>query len=46
MPYILEIFKKEVLNKLKEADINKIEKKLDRIYEDDIIPSEIKQIVI
>jgi UDP-N-acetyl-alpha-D-muramoyl-L-alanyl-L-glutamate epimerase len=46
LPYILEIFKKEVLNKLKEADINKIEKKLDRIYEDDIIPSEIKQIVI
>ncbi len=44
-PFILEIFKKEVLEKQKPEDIKKIENKLVTIYNDDIIPEKIKQII-
>jgi hypothetical protein len=31
LPYILEVFKKDVLNKMKDEDLKNIEKKLVRI---------------
>ncbi|MCD5385191.1 hypothetical protein LRZ95_00820 [Candidatus Gracilibacteria bacterium] len=45
LPYILEIFKKEVLKKFKKYDLEKLEKKLGNIYDEDIIPKEIKKLV-
>lgn len=45
LPYILEIFKKEVLKKFKKDDLEKLEKKLGNIYDEDIIPKEIKKLV-
>ena len=42
LPYILALFKKEIINKLKEKDFIKIENKLLKIYDEDIIPLYIK----
>ncbi len=44
-PYIMNLFEKEILSKNDKNYVKKLEKKLDRIYEDDIIPIEIKTIV-
>jgi len=40
--YILEIFKNEVLTKIKKEDIKKLEEKFSKIESQDIIPKEIK----
>ena len=45
LPFILKIFKDEVLIKFSEKDLNNIEKKLGKIYDQDIIPEEIKKII-
>lgn len=45
IPYILKIFKKDVLYNMSELDIKKLEKKLVRIYDDDIIPIELKKLI-
>ena len=45
LPYILEVFKKDVLNKMKDEDLKNIEKKLVRIWWWDIIPSELKELI-
>ena len=42
IPYILKKFKKEVINKFKENDFIKIEDKLLKIYDEDLIPKYIK----
>ncbi len=44
-PFILNIFKKEVLIKFNNNDLDNIEKKLGKIYSDDIIPKEIKKLI-
>ena len=44
-PYILKIFKKEVLVKFNNETLKKIEKKLVTIDPKDIIPSEIKELI-
>jgi len=45
LPYILNIFKKEVLNKFSNDELIKLEKKFGIVDEDDIIPSEIKKLI-
>jgi hypothetical protein len=43
LPYILKIFNDEVFCKLSKDDIKKLEEKLFKIYDEDIIPEEIKE---
>jgi hypothetical protein len=45
LPFILNIFNNEVLINFNKNDLNNIEKKLGKIYEQDIIPKEIKKII-
>ena len=45
-PYILQIFKKEVLKKLDENYLKNLEKKLLKVYDDDIIPLNFKKYLI
>lgn len=45
LPFILKIFKEEVLIKFTEIDLINIEKKLWNIYSEDIIPKEIKKLI-
>lgn len=45
LPFILQIFETEVLNQLDLKSIEKIEKKLVTIYNDDIIPSLLKDLI-
>ncbi len=45
LPYILEIFNREVLTKLTNEEIKNIEKKLGNRSDEDIIPKEIKKII-
>lgn len=45
LPFILDIFKKELLNKFDTKNIKNIEKKLVTIYNDDIIPTQLKNII-
>ena len=45
LPYILKIFKNEVLIKFNNEALNNIEKKLVTIDGEDIIPSELKQLI-
>jgi len=42
IPYMLEIFEKEVLSKMSEKEFSDLEEKIFQIYDEDIIPSEIK----
>ncbi len=42
LPYILDIFKKEVLINLQKKYLNNLEKKLLKVYNDDIIPQNFK----
>lgn len=42
IPYMLEIFEKEVLLKMSEKEFSDLEEKIFQIYNEDIIPSEIK----
>jgi hypothetical protein len=46
MPFILNIFNNELLIKLGNEDFKNMEKKLVRIDRDDIIPSELKDIIL
>jgi len=45
LPYILNIFKNEVLIKLDQKTLENLEKKLLKVYDDDIIPKELKNIL-
>jgi hypothetical protein len=45
IPYILKIFKKEVLPNINENNLKNTQKKLVRIYNEDIIPSELKELI-
>jgi hypothetical protein len=45
IPFILNIFKDNVLPKMNENHFNKIEKKLVTIYDEDIIPTQFKKLL-
>jgi len=45
LPFILKIFKDEILIKFNDEDLKNIEKKLVTITCEDIIPSEIKELI-
>lgn len=45
LPFILQIFKNEILSKMQESEFKNIEKKLVTIYNDDIIPTQFKDIL-
>lgn len=45
IPYILNIFKEEVLEKMSEFDFEVLKEKLEKIYSDDIIPEELKELL-
>ena len=45
LPYILKIFKEEILDKMNNQDIKNIQKKLVTIYNEDIIPAEFKKLI-
>lgn len=45
LPFVLQIFKQEIFANMNKEDIRKLEKKLVRIYDEDIIPSELKKII-
>jgi hypothetical protein len=42
LPFILDILKDDIEKEVKQLDFTKIEKKLLKIYNEDIIPEEIK----
>lgn len=46
LPYILKMYYETIGKNMSEDEIKKSEKKLERIYNDDIIPSNFKQIIL
>jgi hypothetical protein len=42
-PFILEIFEREILSKLDKNYLKNLEKKLLKVYDDDIIPPDFKK---
>lgn len=46
LPYILEKLKENILNEIAKLDFTKLQEKLLKIYNEDIIPEEIKKILI
>jgi hypothetical protein len=45
LPYILFLLKEDILKEIKVLDLSKLEEKLLKIYNDDIIPENIKKII-